>query len=110
MIHSSFRAFYEAVVQPLRKENPNHRRLDGWESGGNFEIAGRFFYADRVWVVHADTHYDPLELAYRAITGSPPRDPFVMAPRKTGLRLDLADDLQRSRGTRHRHLYIYSGK
>ncbi len=108
MIYPSFEAFYAAVIQPLRAANPDHRRLDGQLSGGNFDVVGRFRYQGREWKVHADTHYEPLDIAFRALTGSPPRDPFLCAPTKTGLRLDLAVDLQRRRGTRHRHLYVYS--
>lgn len=108
MVYPSFQRFYEAVVLPLKTTNPEHRRLDGWDSGGNFEVVGRFRYGGRQWRVHADTHYEPLELAYRALTESPPRHPFVIERTKNGERLDLADDLQRSRGTRFRHLYVYS--
>ncbi|MBA4158330.1 MAG: hypothetical protein H0X65_12740 [Gemmatimonadetes bacterium] len=108
MIYPSFEAFYESVIQPLRAANPDHGRLDGQLSGGNFDVVGRFRYQGRPWKVHADTHYEPLDIAYRAPTGSPPRDPFLFTPTKTGLRLDLADDLQRRRRTRFRHLYVYS--
>lgn len=108
LIYSSFETFYESVIQPLRAASLDHRRLDGQPSGGNREVVGRFRHRGRQWKVHADTHYEPLEIAYRALTGSPPRDPFVPMPTKNGLRLDLADDLQRRRGTRHRHLYVYS--
>lgn len=108
MIYPSFEAFYESVIEPLRAANPDHRRLDGQQSGGNYDVVGRLRYQGRRWKIHADTHYEPLDIAYQALTGSPPRDPFVTAPTKTGVRLDLAEDLQRRRGTRYRHLYVYS--
>lgn len=108
MVYDSFQHFYESVVDPMKRANPDHRRLDGRASGGNFDVAGRFRHAGRVWEVHADTHYEPLDLAYGALTGTPARDPFVIGSVRSGERLDLAADLQARRRTRFRHLYMYS--
>lgn len=108
MICVSFQHFYESVVVPLQRANPTHHRLDGWRSGGNRAVAGRFLHGGRRWKVHADTHYEPLALAYAALTASPPRDPFVVAATDRGGRLDLVDEIQRQRGTRFRHLYVYA--
>ncbi|HWK89530.1 MAG TPA: hypothetical protein VNP72_06025 [Longimicrobium sp.] len=107
-IYDSFQSFYEAEVAPRQQANPDHRRLDGEVSGGNWDVVGRFRHRGRMWRVHADTHYEPLTLAYRAVTSTPPRDPFVLGTTESGDRLDLAEDLQRTRGTQHRHLYAYS--
>ncbi|HEU0016338.1 MAG TPA: hypothetical protein VFQ45_21845 [Longimicrobium sp.] len=107
-VYDSFQSFYEAEVEPRRRVNPDHRRLDGEPSGGNWDVVGRFRHQGRVWKVHTDTHYEPLALAYHSLTGSPPRDPFVLATTESGDRLDLAADLQQARGTPHRHLYAYS--
>jgi hypothetical protein len=58
--YSSYERFVEAVVLPRREQNPEHRRLDGWASGGNFKVAGVFDYDGQTWKVHEDSHYEPL--------------------------------------------------
>jgi hypothetical protein len=106
--YASFQEFFEGVVQPMKATHPEDLRLDGRAAGGNWDVAGEFLYAGRTWRVHADSRYEPLTLAYEALTRRSPHDPFVIMKTKTGLRLDLAEDLQRGRGTRHRHLYAYA--
>ena len=107
MVYDTFTRFMADVVFPLREKNPEYKRLDGWESGGNFEIAGRFQHIGRTWVVHSDTHYEPLLIAYRA-TEQDGSDPFVLEDRKTGLALNLRPDLRSQKSTKFKHLYIYA--
>jgi hypothetical protein len=106
VIHPSFVAFVEAVVLPGKEANPTHRRLDGQPTGGNFDVAGEFRYRSRTWKVHADTHYETLLYAYEAAKrGS---DPFVEAPTKRGMSLDLNDELRRTlTEPRFKYIYIY---
>jgi hypothetical protein len=99
-----FQAFLEAVVLPLRAEHPTRRRLDGWPSGGNWEIAGRFWYADTLWIVHADTHFEPLLLAYEASQKG--EDAFIIEPTNTRTSLNITPSL-RTRMTNPRFKYIY---
>ena len=106
-VHQSFRSFMEAVVLPMRGANPSHRRLDGQVAGGNREVVGIFRYGGRVWKVHADTHYEPLLIAYNALT-SGTDDPFVEESTRRGLCLDLLPELRaRRRDPRRKYLYIY---
>lgn len=100
----NFAAFVEAVVLPLRAEHPTRRRLDGWPSGGNWEVAGRFRHADSLWTVHADTHFEPLLLAYEASQHG--EDPFLVEPTKRGRSLNIQPAL-RARMTNPRLKYIY---
>lgn len=103
---SSFAAFVEAVVLPLRAEHPTYRRLDGWPSGGNWEVAGRFRYADSLWTVHADTHFEPLLLAYEAARNGD--DPFLVEPTKKGRSLNVQPALRaRMANPRFKYIYVY---
>jgi hypothetical protein len=106
-IHQSFRGFIEEVALPMRAANPSHRRLDGQVAGGNREVVGRFRHRDRVWKVHADTHYEPLLIAYEAVkTGTD--DPFIEEPTRRGRCLDLLPELRAQRqDPAHKYLYIY---
>ena len=81
-----------------------HRRLDGQHTGGNRAVAGEFRHLGKRWKVHSDTHYEPLLVAYEAATAG--NDPFVEAPTRSGLSLDLNDQL-RSKLSERRHKYIY---
>lgn len=101
----TYAAFVEGVVLPGREANPDHKRLDGWPRGGNREVAGRFMRNGRVWKVHADSHYEPLLLAYELECAD--EEPFRYDRTKNGDSLVLADELQRRRKTRFKHLYIY---
>ena len=74
MTFSSFASFIESYVLPLRKEHPGWRRLDGETTGGNRNVAARFVHQNTTCKVHADTHFDPLLVAYEAARGG--ADPF----------------------------------
>ena len=106
MTHKSFTSFVEAVVLPGRAQNPGHRRLDGQQSGGNRTVAGEFTHRGKNWKVHADTHYEPLLVAYEAAKAG--AEPFVEVPTRAGNSLDLNDDLRRKLSEpRFKYIYIY---
>jgi hypothetical protein len=107
MTFNSYASFVEAVVLPRRKQNPAHRRLDGWTSGGNFAVAGIFRHDGREWKVHEDSHYEPLLLAYEALMKGEP-EPFIEAPTKRGTCLDLKPELRAQISGRHKYFYVYS--
>jgi hypothetical protein len=75
VVHDDFLSFMRAVVLPLQDVHPDHVRLDGETTGGSRVVAGRFLHNGQVWVVHADTHFEPLAIAYAAAVAG--RDPFV---------------------------------
>jgi hypothetical protein len=61
--YSTFRDFMDLCVHPQQVSNPEDIRLDGRRSGGNMDVAGTFEHFGKRWKVHADTHYEPLNLA-----------------------------------------------
>lgn len=110
MNHKSFSAFMEQVVLPKLAADPAQTRLDGQTSGGNREPAGFFWHQNKLWRVHADSHFEPLIVAYGALTAEPAEDPFVARATGSGARhcLVLIDKLQQQLcQPRFKHLYIY---
>lgn len=105
--YPSFAAFVEGVVLPRLEQHPHRKRLDGWEKGGNIEVAGRFRFDGADWVAHEDCHFDPLLLAYWSARARGESHTFARAETKRGVRLDLAPDLQELRRSRWRYLYLY---
>ncbi len=106
MIYSNFSQFMESVVLPLRAQNPDHLRLDGELTRGNWDVAGLFRHHSKVWKVHSDSHYEPLLLAYEAAKTSV--DPFVEEPTKHGTSLVLHADLRTTKTLRKfEYMYIY---
>lgn len=106
VIHASFSTFMrDAVV--LRQANPAARRLDLEWSGGNRAIFGRFLHHGRRWKVHSDTHFEPLEIAHRAVRQDPGADPFDEEHTVSGKCLVLVPALRARQAGRHKHLYIY---
>ncbi len=103
-VYPSFARWVEAEVLPLRDQV----RLDGATTGGNRFVAGRFRHWGAEWKVHADTHLEPLMLAFEAEQAGD--EPFRFGRSKTGRTLELVDVLQRRRHTKHKHLYIYEQK
>lgn len=103
----SFAEFMEQRVLPHREAHPEWKRLDGADTGGNWEIFGRFLRAGARWKVHADSHFEPLLIAYDALRAGD-ADPFVESATTRGLRLDLRDDLAQRVKSGFRHLYIYN--
>jgi hypothetical protein len=105
-MYPSFVGFVETVVLPGRRAYPQRRRLDGQRTGGNRTVAGRFLHGGRQWKVHADTHYETLLVAYEAAVKG--LNPFQEVPTKSGLSLDLTDDLRQALSEpRFKYLYIY---
>lgn len=105
--YGSFVEFMERRVLPHRDARPAWKRLDGAQTGGNWEVFGRFHRAGARWKVHADSHFEPLVIAYDAVRAGDP-DPFVESPTTRGLRLDLREDLAARVKSGFRHLYIYN--
>ena len=93
--------------EPLRAEHPSWRRLDGASSVGNRGVVATFRHDGEVWKVHADTHFEPLEIARRATRAEPGSDPFVVEHAQAGRCLALREDLDTPYASRHKHLYIY---
>ena len=104
---ASFDVFMRECIEPLRAEHPSWRRLDGASSGGNRGVVATFRHDGEVWKVHADTHFEPLEIARRATRAEPGSDPFVVEHARAGRCLALREDLRRQYASRHKHLYIY---
>jgi hypothetical protein len=106
-MHQSFAEFMQRTALPMHLASPMHERLDGRTSGGNWAVAGQFQWKGRVWKVHADSHYEPLLLAYYSWQHLLHADTFVEARMENAQRLDLAPKIAAIRPTQHRYLYIY---
>ena len=108
MIFDSFLDLMDSVLLPQKRANPLHTRLDGQMKGGNRLGVGQFRYNGKVWVVHADTHYEPMVIAYEEIKRNHGYDPFVEKSTPHGTCLELKDELQeRLPKPKIKHLYIY---
>jgi hypothetical protein len=106
-VFGSFEEFMDSVVLPRQAAHSDHRRLDGQPSGSNKDVVGRFRHEGSVWRVHADSHYEPLLLAYDAATREN-SSPFVIRTTAGGSQsLALRDDLQRRRTSQHKDMYMY---
>lgn len=105
--YPGFISFMEELVLPRHEGRPADVRLDGEPSGGNRQVVGRFWHNGRLWKVHADTRYEPLIVAYRAVQRGIP-DPFVETPSQdAGSRcLELVPTLRSGR-SRRKYMYIY---
>ena len=84
-MYDNFVEFMKAVVLPRHAANPDAIRLDGAQTGGNFDEAGRFQHHGRVWGVAEDSHYEPLMIALESAEHG--GDPFVEASTQTGSQL-----------------------
>jgi hypothetical protein len=93
------------VILPRRFANPNHIRLDGALTGGSWEKVGEFQHHGLIWTVHADSHYEPLLLAYSAAEKG--QDPFIEEDTPRGRSLALTPELKVLHKSRHKYLYIY---
>lgn len=72
---------------------------------GNREVVGKFRYANRVWVVHGDTRFEPVIRAYRAIINDETLDPFIIRPAKVRDSLDLQPKLKAP--NQPKYFYVY---
>jgi hypothetical protein len=79
----------------------------GATTGGNPRPFGWFRHNKQTWVVHLDTHYEPLRIARDdAVAGN---DPFVEKRTDKGrLHLVLTPALQARQQTQYQYLYIYA--
>ena len=93
------------VVLPRRSADPDHIRLDGARTGGNWEKVGEFRHHGSVWNVYADTHYEPLMIAYSAAEVG--KDPFIEEDTSRGRSLTLTPELRMRQRSRHKYMYIY---
>lgn len=106
MKYDDFVSFMRMEILPRREANPTHLRLDGAITGGNRDVVATFMHKGTEWVVHADTHYEPLLIAFNAAeTGV---DPFVEEATEHGRCLTLSADLAEKHGSQYKYLYIYS--
>jgi len=105
VIHNSFRDWVVADVLPLREKNPKWHRLDGEPGGGNRNVVGKFRHANRVWVVHGDTRFDPIVRAYEAMNSGTVEDPFTIRHAKVRDCLDLVPQLKVPK--QPKYFYVY---
>lgn len=103
--HKSFKDWVIAEVIPLRNKHPKWHRLDGQPSGGNRNVVGKFRHANRDWVVHGDTRFDPVFRAYQAMINSAVPNPFVIQRAKVRDCLDLLPKLKAP--NQPKHFYVY---
>jgi len=107
ILYNSFTDWVVAEVLPLQRQNPTWHRLDGQSSGGNRNVVGKFRHANRTWVVHGDTRFDPVVRAYQALRNHVVPDPFVVRPAKVRYCLDLLPQLKMRKAPKY--FYIYNG-
>lgn len=108
----SFVSFFEEFVAPARVRAAS-LRLDGLSTGlTRHRPIARVDHLGHTWNVDGDTHFEPLEIAYRSLIRSPASEPFRIGRTKTRLKLVLRDDLdglRHDRGTRNAtYLYAYA--
>lgn len=81
----TFEAWVSSDVLPLKLANPTWVRLDGQmnddEKIDARRIFGRFRHKDRIWQIHGDTRFAPIERAFDAIQRGQLADPFVVVER-----------------------------
>jgi hypothetical protein len=106
MVYDNFLSFTRGEVLTRRASNPGDVRLDGATSGGSRDVVGQFRHGESEWVVHADSHYEPLLIAYEAAEAGV--DPFVEESTERGRCLTLTRELRAQQRSRHKYLYIYS--
>lgn len=106
MIYDSFSSFYQNVIKPLHSSFPERKRLDGQLSGGSRDSAGKFKYNNRIWIVHTDTYFETLKIAFNAFESG--MNPFFEQKTKRGLSLLLLSEFKKLQSTKFKHLYIYS--
>ena len=106
----TFEKFMEREVLPQLLRDPSKKRLDGRDTGGNREVFGIFTHELEDWHVNADSHFEPLILAYYAAKYAPPGVPaFDRVPAEgPAQRLALSKELQNTmRRDRPQYFYAY---
>jgi len=105
-IFEDFPTLMERFVLPWKRKHPDDIRIDGETSMGNWHVAGRFRHANKLWKLHADTHYEPPILAHEAMRNGSP-DPFTQEPTPHGTALVLVNGVRRKMKSRYKYMYIY---
>lgn len=104
----TFEAWRLSVVLPLKLANPSWIRLDGQMNDDERidarNIFGRFRHSGRIWKIHGDTRFAPIERAFDAVQRGEVADPFVVVERigKTAI-LNLIESLNR----KPKYFYAY---
>jgi leucyl-tRNA synthetase len=104
--NDEFIKFMGNEILPRKEANPGDIRLDGALTGGNLEKAGEFRHHGRTWIINADTHYEPLMIAYVAAKNG--TDPFVEEHTPKRLALTLIPQLRDKYASPHKHFYAYA--
>ncbi len=113
-VYECFIDFMVDMVKPDKRNNPDHIRLDGKLKGSNGKIYGKFKHFGKIWKVHQDTRYLPLELAYNAAMND--KDPFVRGLTRTKKKpkLKLSDEIRKlqsdQQDSKSDYLNIYPSK
>ncbi len=100
-------------VATRRVEVVGTERLDGLVTGMTADRPiARFDHAGHIWDVDGDTHFEPLEMAHKALMEDPKAEPFAIGRTGTRLKLVLRPDLEAARhdrGARNAaYLYVYA--
>lgn len=109
----TFDAFMRDFIAPRRLEVVGTERLDGLVTGMTaYRPIAWFDHAGHTWGVDGDTHFEPLEIAHKALRADPSSNPFEIGRTGTRLKLVLRADLdaeRHDRGVRHAaYLYAYA--
>ncbi len=109
----TFDSFMREFVAVQRREVEGTERLDGLVAGvTEYRPIAWFEHLGHTWGVDGDTHFEPLEIAHRALVADSADEPFVIGRTKTVLKLVLRGDLDESRhdrGVRNAaYLYAYA--
>jgi len=97
-------------VLPQQAHNPTHISLDGRRTGPHGSAAFRFKRHGNVWKINADTHYDPLKLAYDSIANDSSYDPFVEMPTRETKGISHGICLKLKQGSENMFIYLMKRK
>jgi len=100
----------ESGVLPQQAHNPTHISLDGRRTGPHGSAAFRFKRHGNVWKINADTHYDPLKLAYDSIANDSSYDPFVEMPTRETKGISHGICLKLKQGSENMFIYLMKRK
>jgi hypothetical protein len=93
---ADFASFMRNRVLPHYAAHPDYSRLDEQPlrgSDGSVTVFGKFRFKERVWIVHEDTRFEPLVIAFEAVKGD--EEPFAEGGTKNGKKLLLRPDLKK---------------
>jgi hypothetical protein len=107
-VGDAFLSFMRKKVLPHQADHPEYIRLDGALRGGNIEVCGTFSHKGHEWVVHADTRFEPLKIAYHALASG--TDPFKVENTKHGRCLVLKKRYRAKPNAKYIYIYRASEK